>query len=177
MRWLPCGACRMACRCLWDADTDNYAQDVYMSVSFSPISESRGANFVPGLKRVSHSLCCTCLPHTTLTLQHKVTCWRVWFRKRHEWVCWSNCRTLSSALPLCTASSTISFSLASLPNPSGFRFVSHRSDALNPHKGESNCFTSEEAALAPHQLLFFIQHIFTTSAFPSVSVLVQTRSA
>jgi len=23
----------MACRCFWDADTDNYAQDIYMNVS------------------------------------------------------------------------------------------------------------------------------------------------
>ena len=25
--------CRMACRCFWDADSDNYAQDLYMNVS------------------------------------------------------------------------------------------------------------------------------------------------
>lgn len=26
--------CRMGCRCFWDSDTDNYAQDIYMSVSY-----------------------------------------------------------------------------------------------------------------------------------------------
>ena len=24
---------RVACRCLWDSDTDNYAQDIFMNVS------------------------------------------------------------------------------------------------------------------------------------------------
>ena len=25
---------RMGCRCFWDSDTDNYAQDIFMNVSF-----------------------------------------------------------------------------------------------------------------------------------------------
>ena len=29
----PCLMHRMACRCFWDSDTDNYAQDIYMNVS------------------------------------------------------------------------------------------------------------------------------------------------
>ena len=26
-------SCRMGCRCFWDSDTDNFAQDIYMNVS------------------------------------------------------------------------------------------------------------------------------------------------
>ena len=38
---------RMACRCFWDSDTDSYAQDIYISVSYVWIvSESNVAPFI-----------------------------------------------------------------------------------------------------------------------------------
>jgi len=37
---------RMACRCLWDSDTDSYAQDVFMNVSYCA-KEHMQAYFYP----------------------------------------------------------------------------------------------------------------------------------
>lgn len=71
---------KMACRCLWDSDTDNYAQDVFMNVSIICLPWGGG-----GVHWCS--ICClTCMPPPRPALS------------------FSPCRSRCSAWPPCMAS-------------------------------------------------------------------------
>lgn len=58
---------RMACRCLWDSDTDSYAQDVFMNVCFKMCNTCNNV-FIPGYI----ILCCSSIRYLLLlTYMHK----------------------------------------------------------------------------------------------------------
>jgi hypothetical protein len=59
----------MGCRCLWDADTDNIAQDVFINVSMGKASNHSGHRLTMHLRILKESLFCVAVGECATFMQ------------------------------------------------------------------------------------------------------------